>query len=194
MRVRETDQSSRSLPITALRQAALFSSIKCPGKLILSAYDLAQDLRKAGITVVSGFHSPIEQECLRILLRSPNPVTWCLARGQMRRIPSDLREAFAAGRLRIVAPFPDKVRRVTTATSERRNRIVADMAAAVIVVHAAPGSKVEALCLDLLAAGKTVYTFDHPANATLIHAGAKVARSDMDWKAVLDASRPARRR
>ena len=60
---------------------ALFCSVKCPGKLIMDTYDLAQHLRDIGVTVISGFHSPMEQECLHILLRSPNPVIWCLARG-----------------------------------------------------------------------------------------------------------------
>ena len=45
-----------------------------------------RSLRDDGVTVISGFHSPLEQECLRILLRSPHPVVWCLARGQYRFI------------------------------------------------------------------------------------------------------------
>ena len=50
---------------------ALLCSEKCPGKLILDTYDLAKLFRKQGVTVISGFHSPMEEECLRILLRSP---------------------------------------------------------------------------------------------------------------------------
>jgi predicted Rossmann fold nucleotide-binding protein DprA/Smf involved in DNA uptake len=153
---------------------ALFCSVKCPGALILDAYEFCRSLRDKPITVVSGFHSPMEQQCLRILLRSANPVVWYLARGMVTRIPPDLEKAVAESRLRIVAPFPDRIRRVTTATAERRNRLVADMANAVIVVHAAAGSKMEALCRELLAAGKPLFTFDHPANAAIIQAGAQV--------------------
>jgi predicted Rossmann fold nucleotide-binding protein DprA/Smf involved in DNA uptake len=153
--------------------------------LILAAYDLAQTLSRTGVHVISGFHSPMEQECLRILLRSPNQVTWCLARGTLTRLPPELKKPVADGRLRILAPFPDTVRRVTTATSERRNRIVADMAATVIVVHAAPGSKIESLSFTLLAAGKPVYTFDHPANAALLAAGAKAVTPETDWTTLL---------
>ena len=50
---------------------------------------------------------------------------------------------------------------------------LADMADAVFVVHAAAGSKIDALSLELLAAGKPLYTFDNPANAALLAAGAK---------------------
>lgn len=156
---------------------ALFCSVKCPGKLILDTYDLAKRFREDGITVISGFHSPMEQECLRILLRSPHPVIWCLARGPLKIIPLEFRPAVEEGRLVIVSPFPDKVRRVTAETATIRNRAVADMAAAVVVAHAAPDSKIETLCRELLAAGKPLYTFDHPANAELLSAGAKTIES-----------------
>ena len=77
----------------------------------------------------------------------------------------------------MVTSFPDTVRHITAKIATIRNRLVADMASAVVVAHAAPGSKMETLCRDLLAADKPLYTFDHPANATLIEAGAK--RIDM---------------
>ena len=167
-------------------KVALFCSVKCPGKLILDTYDLAKRFRDEGVTVISGFHSPMEQECLRILLRSPHPVIWCLARGLYRQIPStpvDCRPAAAEGRLVMVTPFPHTVRHITEKTATTRNRLVAEMASAVIVAHAAPGSKMEALCRDILANGKPLYTFDHPANAALIQAGAKsVDTLDLaDW-------------
>jgi len=155
---------------------ALFCSVKCPGKLILETYDLAKRFRNEGVLVISPFHSPMEQECLRILLRSPNPVIWALARGLYRKIPStpvDCRSAVAEGRLVMLTPFPDAVRHITAITATTRNRLVADMATAIVVAHAAPGSKMEALCRDILAAGKPIYTFDHPANAALIELGAK---------------------
>ncbi|NLE58884.1 MAG: hypothetical protein GX616_11020 [Planctomycetes bacterium] len=164
---------------------ALLCSVKCPGKLILDAYDTCRRLRDTAVTVVSGFHSPMEQECLRILLRSRNKVIWCLARGKRSRIPPAFKEPVAAGRLQIIAPFPDKVRRLTAVTCAKRNRLVADMTDAVLVVHAAPGSKIEALSLKLLAAGKPLYTFDHPANAALIQAGARPINPEVDWKCML---------
>jgi predicted Rossmann fold nucleotide-binding protein DprA/Smf involved in DNA uptake len=154
----------------------LLCSSKCPGKLILDTYDLVRLFRKQGVTVISGFHSPMEEECLRILLRSSYPVVWCLARGLFKRIPTkpvDCRTAVAEGRLLIISPFKTSLRRVTAKTAMIRNRVVADLADAVFVAHAAPGSKIEALTLELLAAGKPVYTFDHPANAVILDQGAQ---------------------
>ena len=174
-------------------KVSLLCSSKCPGKLILDTYDLCQRFRAEGITVISGFHSPMEEECLRILLRSPHPVIWCLARCLLKQIPSkpvDCRTAVSEGRLLIVSPFADGVRRVTAETAIIRNRYVAAAANAVVVPHAAPGSKVEDLSLDLLAAGKSLYTFDHPANAALIHAGATLITPSTDWNAVRDGENP----
>ena len=157
---------------------ALLCSEKCPGKLILDTYDLAKLFRKQGVTVISGFHSPMEEECLRILLRSPHPVVWCLARGLFKRIPTqpvDCRPAIDEGRLLIISPFKASLSRATQKTAMIRNRVIADLAAAVVVAHADPDSdsKVGALACDLLAAGKPVYTFDHPANAAILARGAK---------------------
>lgn len=160
-------------------KVALFCSAKCPGKLILDTYDLAKQFREQGVTVISGFHSPMEQECLRILLRSPHQVVWCLARGMLKHVPTepvDCRAAIAEGRLLIVSPFTETVRRITAKTAMARNRIVADLADAVVIAHAAPGSKIEALTFELLAEGKQIYTFEHPANTAIIQKGAKKIR------------------
>src|SRR6266516_6994102 len=59
---------------------ALFCSNKCPGNLILQTYDLAQRLREARTSVISGFHSPVERECLNILLGGRNQIIICPAR------------------------------------------------------------------------------------------------------------------
>ena len=61
-----------NLDILQTKPVALFCSVKCPGNLILQTYDLAQKWRDQGVTVISGFHSPMERECLSILLRSPH--------------------------------------------------------------------------------------------------------------------------
>jgi len=68
----------------------------------------------------------MEQECLRILLRSPHPVIWCLARGMYRRLPTtpvDCRPAVDDGRLVIVSPFLEQIRHVTAETAMTRNRL-----------------------------------------------------------------------
>ncbi len=66
------------------RRTALFCSARTPGDAILRAHDVARRMRDEGVTVISGFHSPIEKECLRILLRGKQPVIVCPARTSSR--------------------------------------------------------------------------------------------------------------
>jgi predicted Rossmann fold nucleotide-binding protein DprA/Smf involved in DNA uptake len=60
--------------ILTKKKTAFFCSSKCPGDLIIKTYDLAKKCRDDGITVIGGFHSPMEQECLTMLLRGKQPV------------------------------------------------------------------------------------------------------------------------
>ena len=68
-------------------------------------YDLSRAMRDAGVPVIGGFQSPMEKECLRILLRGDQPVVVCPARGiENMRIPREWREA--AGRGPPADPLP----------------------------------------------------------------------------------------
>ena len=152
---------------------ALLCSVKCPGNLILKTYDLARSLRDAGIPVISGFHSPMEKECLDLLLRGKQPVIACAAR---RLTSSRLLTKFATplkqGRLLFLSPFGPKVRRATAKTAVARNELVAALADRVFVPYAGGASKTEALCRKVLEWGKPLLTFDGSENHSLIALGA----------------------
>ena len=86
-----------NLDLLALPKTAIFCSARCPGDVILRTYDQAARWRDAGRCIISGFHSPIEKECLRILLRGSQPIIICPARAiDSMRIPGECRAAFAA--------------------------------------------------------------------------------------------------
>lgn len=124
-------------------KTALFCSVRCPGDAILGAYDAARKLRDEGVTVVSGFHSPVEKECLRILLRGEQPIIICLARALEKiRLPADWRSAVEAGRLLLVSPFEKRPRRPTTESAQRRNEIVAALSDEALIIHAESGGSV----------------------------------------------------
>lgn len=63
----------------------LFCSVRCPGDIVLKTYDFARALQCADVAVVGGFQSPMEKECLALLLRGTIPVAICPARGLDRR-------------------------------------------------------------------------------------------------------------
>ena len=141
--------------------------------MILRVYDAARSLRDAGIPIISGFHTPMEKECLDLLLRGTQPVVICPARSlHGMRIPSAWKSAILAGRLLLASPFAERHRRSTTELAGLRNRCVVKIAAEIFVAHAPPGSKTEELCRELLARGRRIHTFGLPGNAGLVALGA----------------------
>lgn len=136
-----------------LRQpkTALFCSARCPGDAILRAYDQAAKWRDTGRCVISGFHSPVEKECLRILLRGDAPVILCPARGLPQRLPAPQAIAVAGGRMLFLSCFPPEVIRITAALAARRNELVAALADEVWFAHIAPGGQMERLAENVAA-------------------------------------------
>jgi hypothetical protein len=59
---------------------AFLCSKDTPGSSILKAFDHAAAWRDAGSCVISGFHSPLERQCLDILLRGQQPIVMVRAR------------------------------------------------------------------------------------------------------------------
>ncbi len=153
---------------------AFFSSVKCPGNLILQTYDLARQLRDAGIVVISGFHSPMEKECLSLLLKGKQPVIWCPAkRLTANRLPKEYAGPISDGRLLMVSPFGERIKRARQDIARIRNEFVATLAEQVFVAYAAPGGKTESFCKKILGWGKPLLTFNNPSNAALLASGAR---------------------
>ena len=135
-----------NLSLLSTPKTALFYSVRSPGSAILAAYDQAAHWRDTERCVISGFHSPIEKECLRILLRGRQPIIICPARSvENMRLPADWKAPIAAGRLLILSGFNSTHRRATTELATRRNEFVAALADEVWFAHIAPGGQTERL-------------------------------------------------
>jgi predicted Rossmann fold nucleotide-binding protein DprA/Smf involved in DNA uptake len=171
-----------NLDILNHKKLAYFCSVKCPGHLVLKAHDLSQNLKQAGITVIGGFHSPIERECLTILLRGPQPIVVCPARCiEGMRIRAEYKKPLEEGRLLFLSAFKESQRRNTVETAMERNRLAVAFADAVFVAHASPNSKMEKFCHEVVKFGKPLYTFESEANKCLINIGAKpLSESNLD--------------
>jgi predicted Rossmann fold nucleotide-binding protein DprA/Smf involved in DNA uptake len=168
-----------NLDILSHNSTAFFCSTKCLGDLIVKTYDLAQILRDVVMTVISGFHSPMECECLTILLRGAQPVIICPARSiNNMRINKEYKKPLKDGRLLFLSPFEENQRRISTKTSHYRNLFVAAMSVAVFVVHAGPGSKTETFCKEIISWQKPIYTFESDYNKNLVEMGARPVNMD----------------
>jgi predicted Rossmann fold nucleotide-binding protein DprA/Smf involved in DNA uptake len=146
--------------LLALPKTGLFCSTRCPGSVILSTYDQAAKWRDAGRCLISGFHSPVEQECLRILLRGTSPIIVCPARNLPTRIPADWQKPLAEGRLLILSGFTAAEKRVTTELATRRNALVAALADEVCFAHITPGGQSERLTYRLAVWGVPFFTLE----------------------------------
>jgi hypothetical protein len=156
-------------------KTGFYCSSQCPGGVILKTFDAITAMRDEGRTLIGGFHSPMEWECLGILLRGRQRVIWVPARSIVgMHLKPELQPAFAAGRLLILSPFEPKHKRITAALADARNRFIGALADRVFVAHAAPGSRTLALCEDLRKGGTPLLTVDDVANEPLLGFAAKV--------------------
>src|SRR5215467_5057968 len=161
-----------NLDILTMPLLGFFCATRCPGSVILRTYDLAVALREAGVPVIGGFHTPMEKECLEVLLRGRQAVVICPARNIERlRMPMSWRQPYDKGRLLVLSPFVARQRRPTTELAEDRNRFVATLATDILVAYAGPGSKTAQLCGELVAQHRRAYTLDLPENAHLVQCG-----------------------
>jgi predicted Rossmann fold nucleotide-binding protein DprA/Smf involved in DNA uptake len=125
-------------------KVGLFCSVRCPDDAAIRAYHACRRLRDEGMTLISGFHSPVEKECLKILLEGTQPLIVCPARSVRKmRIPAEWRPALEGGRLVILSRFEQSPRRADTGTARRRNELVAALSDEVLIVHAEPGGGIE---------------------------------------------------
>jgi predicted Rossmann fold nucleotide-binding protein DprA/Smf involved in DNA uptake len=128
------------------RLHAVLCSKACPGEKIIEAIDLAQRWRDENRSVISGFHTPVEKECLRIFLRGPQRIVICPARGlDPFQLPAEWQQKFKRGELVIVSPFDSSIRRPTKETAETRTRLVLSLAQSKTIIHASPDGSLSRL-------------------------------------------------
>jgi predicted Rossmann fold nucleotide-binding protein DprA/Smf involved in DNA uptake len=157
----------------------LICSVQCPGSIIIKTFDIVRALRDKPVVMIGGFHSPMERECLELLLRGVHPVIFCPARGLNNlRIGDAARKALAEGRLLVISAFGDEVRRATASQAVFRNDLVAALSNTIFVPHASPGGKTRDAVQKALAGGQEVFTVEDEANAELIASGAKAFNKD----------------
>lgn len=121
-------------------------SRECPGHVLLETLDRVPEWVKAGQVIVSGFHSPLEQQVLRSVLRRKGRAVKVLARGMSDYRPTaEEREPLAAGRMLFITACPPEVRRTTRETALGRNRLVLALASEIVTPYVADGSPLAAL-------------------------------------------------
>lgn len=124
----------------------LIASRECPGHVLLETLDRVPEWVQAGRVIVSGFHSPLEQQVLRSVLRRQGRAVKVLARGMGDYRPTaEEREPLAAGRMLVITACRPEVRRITRETALARNRLILDLASEIVVPYLASNSPLATL-------------------------------------------------
>ena len=119
----------------------LMASRECPGSVLLETLDKIPNWVKEGRVILSGFHSPLEQQVLHSVLRRKGRVVKLIARGlDSYRVPNEERESLDDGRMLILTTFSPDVRHITRATALERNRLVLELANEMVIPYIAKGS------------------------------------------------------
>ena len=68
-----------------------------------------------------------------------------LARGLLSKIEPKLQKAVDDGRLLIISPFSQGIKRITTETAEIRNKFMIELADSIVIAHSTSGGGLEKL-------------------------------------------------
>ena len=104
---------------------AFICSTQCPGDKILEAFDWVHRQCDEGGTVISGFHTPVEQDVLAILARRDANIVWVPGRDIPKTMGATFRQPMEENRLLVLSPFGyGKPSRPSKESCSDRNRFV----------------------------------------------------------------------
>ena len=129
---------SGNLSILELPKTAFLCSRQIPAEAVLKCYDWAIHMRETGGCVISGFHSPLEQDVLHYLLKGKQAVIMALARSMKTTWDADIQIALEDGRLLIITPFGEQTKRASAETAAVRNDLMLQLADDIVVGYLDP--------------------------------------------------------
>lgn len=128
------EQALLKAPLTAF-----FASRQCPGSAIRAAMDWAIGQAHAQQTIIGGFHSPLEQSVLKVLLQARSPMVVVLARPVAEaKLTNDWKAAILDGHMALVSACSN-TKRLTSEQAMQRNELTAQLADAIFIAHASAG-------------------------------------------------------
>lgn len=124
----------------------LIASRECPGHVLLETLERVPQWVQSGRVIVSGFHSPLEQQVLTSLLRREGRAVKVLARGlrDYRPLPEE-REPLEQGRMLVITVCPPTITRTTRATALARNKLVLALASEHVIPFLSDGNPLRPL-------------------------------------------------
>ncbi len=158
----------------------IISARQIDSDLALKSSQLLNQLASLkGVSFISGWHSPLEEEALNILLAQGAPIVVCVPKSLNRFIPSaGVKDRVSQGEALLLTHCSPKAKRISRDASLRRNELVVVLAAALLVLSAPQGSASLKLAKSALHHGKPVLTPEHRMNKELLGCNALPATFD----------------
>ena len=159
---------------------ALISARQIDGNVATISLQLLKQLTASKtIGFISGWHSPLEQECLRVVLTEEASLVFCTSKALDRFKPSaELKERVVQNKALLLTHCTPNAKRISRGASIRRNELVIELASVLLVLSAPEGSESLNLARAALDAGKPVFTLDHHMNRKLLGCSASIASFD----------------
>lgn len=111
-----------------MKKIGFLASRKISTLSVLPTYDWAVEVSKRkDVAVMSGFHSPMERDVLKILLQGECGIIIVLARGMYRKLPKQYEKAMEQNRLLIISNEKESVTRVSELSAHNRNKYVEEL-------------------------------------------------------------------
>ncbi len=111
-----------------MKKVGFLASRKISTRSVLPTLDWAMEISKqTDIAIVSGFHSRMERDVLKILLQGKCGIIVVLARCIYRKLPKQYEEAMAQKRLLIISYEKEYVTRTSEISAHKRNEHVKDI-------------------------------------------------------------------
>ena len=137
---------------------AFFASRQCPGTAIRAAMDWALQQARTKQAVISGFHSPLEQSVLKILISAGSPAIVVLTRPVgSAKLPNEWAQALEQGQLVVLSNVVGN-QRLTQTIANARNVLAAQLAQAIVIAHASPSGALAGMHQQWLESGRHVST------------------------------------
>ncbi|MDP1648875.1 MAG: hypothetical protein Q8M01_11855 [Rubrivivax sp.] len=132
---------------------AFFASRQCPGTAIRAATAWALQQARERSAVIGGFHSPLEQSVLRLLMEAGSTAVVVLARPVAgASINSAWHDALDAGKMAVISRSAS-TQRLTEKASVDRNDFAARLADRIVVGHASLDGTLARQCARWLTDG-----------------------------------------
>ena len=158
----------------------IISARQIDSDLALKSSELLKRLQPLkDVSFVGGWHSPLEEQALRVLIAQEASIVFCVSKSVDRFVPSiELGRRVSEGQALLLTHCSPKAKRITRDASMRRNDLVVQLAKALLVLSAPEGSASLKLARSALDRGKPVHTIEHRLNEDLLRAGGVPATLD----------------